>query len=170
MKIISACDKLSASNSRSDLIGAIAAGVCAGAVRSLIHALHHQLTLWAYVRWTILAIAAYFAVATLLQRFWRGVIERSVPTWVLTALLGSIIFVAVVLTSGVIKGWYDPSRVDSSLIGYILTEAKATGSVVIVLSLITLPVTATFHHARDITRAAKDWHTGSEPPSILRRQ
>ena len=166
---ISASDKPWANSSRSDLTGAIAAGLCAGAVRSLIHALHHELTLWAYARWTILAIAAYFVVATLWQRFWRGLVEPIVPTWVLTGLVGSMIFVAVILTSGVIKGWYDPSRVDSSLMGYILTEVKAAGSVFILLSLITLPVTATFHHARDIIRAAKDWHTGSEPPSILRR-
>ena len=103
MNIISASYERSPNRSRSDLTGAIAAGICAGGFRSLIHALHQELSLWAYVRWTILAIAAYFVVATLLHRFWPGLIEQSVPTWVLTALLGSIIFAAVLRRPGLLK-------------------------------------------------------------------
>ena len=167
MKVISTIEKLSANRSRVDLVGAIAAGVCAGAVRSLINALYHELNLIAYARWIVLAIAAYLIVASLSQRFWRDSLKRRIPVWILTALFGSILFVTANLMPGIIKGWHDPYRLEHSLWEYISTELAAARSVVIVLSFITLPVTAAFHYAGHIIRAIKAWHEGSEPLSIL---
>lgn len=112
-----------------------------------------------------LGVAAYFLVGVLLQRFWR---ERLGPSWILTAFFGSTLFVAVLLPPGVIKGWYDPYGVHQSFMDYILPELDAAGSVVTLLSLVTLPVTAIFHYARQIIRATKEWRDGSGPTSILR--
>jgi hypothetical protein len=167
MKVISTIEKLSANRSRVDLAGAIAAGVCAGAVTSLVNVLYHELNLMAYARWISLATAAYFAVASLSQRFWPNQLKRIVPVWLLTAFFGSMLFVAGNLIPGAIKGWHDPYRLEPSLAEYISTELDAARSVIILLSLITIPVTGAFHHAEDIIKGIKAWHEGPAPLSIL---
>src|SRR5687768_9331647 len=145
---------------------ALAAGVCAGAETALVRALHHELTLAAYARWTFLAIAAYFTVASVSQRLWPDRFKRVVPVWLLTAFFGSILFAAGNLIPGTIEGWYDPNRLERSLGEYLLTELGAAKSVVLLLNLITIPVTATSHYAGEIIRGLKDWHDGPAPPSI----
>ena len=167
MKVISTIEKLSMNRSRVDLRGAIAAGICAGAATALGNALYHELNLMAYARWIFLAVAAYFTVASLSQRFWPNQLKRIVPVWLLTAFCGSILFVTGNLIPGVIKGWYDPYRLERSLAEYISTELDAAKSVIILLSLITIPITATFHHAGHIIRSVKAWHEGPAPLSIL---
>jgi hypothetical protein len=167
MKVITTIERLSVNRSLVDLGGAIAAGVCAGAATALGNALYHELNLVTYARWIFLAIAAYFTVASLLQRFWPNQLKRIVPVWLLTAFLGSILFVACNLIPEVIKGWYDPYKLERSLAEYISTELGAAKSVIMLLSLITIPVTATFHHAGHIIRGVKAWHGGPAPLSIL---
>ena len=169
MRVISTIEKLSENRSRADLAGAMAAGVCAGAVTSLVDALYHEENLMAYAGWIFFAIAAYFTVASLTQRFWPSQLKRIVPVWLLTALFGSIIFVASNLIPGAIKGWHDPYRLERSLAEYISTELDAARSVIILLSVITIPVTGAFHHAKDIITGIKAWHEGRAPLSILGR-
>ena len=155
-----------ADTSRFDLAGAIAAGVCAGAESAVIRALYHEVTLVAYARWTFLAIAAYFTVASAAQRFWPNELRRIVPVWLLTAFFGSVFYVAGKLLPAVIKGWYHPFT-ESSLGEYISRELSAASSVVLLLLFITIPVTATFHYAAHIIRGIKAWREGPIPLSIV---
>lgn len=165
MSVMSVGEGFLANTSRNDLAGAIVAGFVAGVVRSLIAALYRDLSLWAYVRWIVVGLAAYFFVALLLQRFWR---DRLAPNWVLTSFFGSVLFVAALLGPAVITGWYDPYNVHLSFMDYFLPELDAAGRGVMLLHLVTLPITAVFHYAREIVGATKKWHAGSGPTSILR--
>lgn len=167
MKIISASDSRLASKQRIDLIGAIAAGVCAGAARSGFNALNHDPSLWAIIRWTIIAIAAYFVVAKLLQFFLMDSQKRTFPRWLLTAFAGSIVYVAALFMPTVIAGWYDPYRVEGSLTEYVLVELNSAKFPVLLFSLITLPILGVFHYFEQIRKAVRGWHSGSPPPRII---
>lgn len=166
MRVISAIEKQLAAKQRADLIGAVAAGLFAGAVRSGLNALNHDPSVSAIIRWTIIAIAAYFVVAKLLQLFWLDFQERIFPRWLLTAFVGSIVYVAALLAPSVIEGWYDPFRVNGSLTEYVLRELNSAKVTVMLLSLITLPILGAFHYFEQIWKAVKAWHSGSPPPRI----
>ena len=165
MKVISTAEKLP-EKSRVDLAGAIAAGIGAGAVTSVIDAVYQELNPMAYANCIILAIATYLTVASLAQRFWPNSLERIAPVWVLTGFFGSVLFVVASLMPSIITGWHDSFRLDRSLTEYISTEFGAASSAIIVLSFVTLPITATFHY-RGFVQAIKGWHMGAEPLSIL---
>lgn len=168
MKILNLVEKFSANCWRVDLTSAVAAGLCAGAVTSLINALYHPVNLRAYARVTILAIAAYLIIASLWQAIWGDLLKRMLPSWIVIAFYGSVLFVTVRLLPGVIKGWTDPHRVDQSLIEFISTEMAAARSVIAGLAFITLPITALFHYSGHIARAVRAWHNGPQPLSIRR--
>lgn len=166
MSVISKIARQLSTKERADLIGAFAAGVCAGAARSGLNALNHDPSLWAITRWTIIGIAAYFGVAKLLQLFWISQ-ERFFPRWLLTAFVGSMVYVAALLAPSVIDGWYDPYRGDGSLTKYVLRELNTAKFSVILLSLFTLPILAAFHYFEPILKTVKSWHSGSPPPQII---
>lgn len=147
---------LSASTARNDLAGGIVAGFSAGVVQSLLTALFRDVSLGAGVTSIFAGVAAYFLVAVLLQHFWRN---RLVPNWLLTSLVGSIVFVAAWLTPAVINGWYDLYNAHRSLTDYLLPELEAAGSAVFLFHLVTLPIAAVFHYAREIVAAAKTVRT-----------
>lgn len=167
MRIISGIGRQLAIKERADLIGGVAAGVCAGAARSGLNALNHDPSLWAITRWTMIAIAAYFGVAKLLQLFWMDSQQRIFPRWLLTAFVGSIAYVAALLAPSVIDGWSDPYRGDGSLTEYMLGKLSSAKFSVMLLSLITLPILGVFHYSEQIWKAVKAWHAGSPPPHII---
>ncbi len=145
-----------------DLACALAAGLTAGLLTSLINVLgEHRASLGRHVSFALTAITVYMAVALALHKVWTGTLRRIVPTWALIAVVGSVLYVVIDLTPGVIKGWYDPYRMEASLIKYLSTELSAARSVMVVLTVITLPVTATLYYAGEIISAVKDWHEGS---------
>ena len=125
-----------------ELAAAFAAGIVA-ALQTLLskHLYHGHIPMPFYLNNILFALLSYLAVALLLHRFWTGP-KRVVPNWILIGFLGSVLFVLIRLAPGVIGGWYDPLRSESSLLSYLLNEIDAATSVVIVLSAITLPVTA----------------------------
>jgi len=164
MSTISVIEKLLANKSKNDFAAAVAAGISAGIVESFIHALYHDLGLLDCARRITLGIAAYLIIGILVQRFWR---VQVVPGWILTALFGSILFLAALLAPGIIKGWYDPYRVQRSFMDYIFAELDAAGSGLDLLIFVNAPVIAAFHYAREIITALKEWHAGSEPTSVL---
>ena len=162
---MSVAARLLADTSRNDLAGAVVAGFSAGAVQALISALFRDLGFWTGARPIIIGVAVYLLVGLLLQRFWRN---RLAPNWVLTSLIGTILFIAALLGPAIISGWYDPYNVHQVSMDYLSPELDAARSGVILLHLVTLPVTAIFHYSREIIGATKKWHAGSEPTSILR--
>ena len=147
-----------------DPIGAIAAGICAGLVQSFLQLIFHGFNVSACARRMIIDVAAYFIVAFLLRCFWP---ERIIPRWLLTVFFGSVLSVVALFGPSVIDGWYAPQRLPQPFTDYILNELDSLRSVVILLNFVTLPVLAIFHYAPEIVRATKQWHVGSEPPSIL---
>lgn len=124
-----------------DMAAAFAAALAAALEGFLIKLLDKQyIPLPMYIEYVLLALASYLAVALLLHRFWAGLLRRVLPSWILTAFFGSILFVFIRLTPGIIGGWYDPLRLQSSLFDYISTEISAAKSVVVLLSFITIPI------------------------------
>lgn len=163
MSVISVVEKFFADTSRNDLAGAVVAGVAAGALQSLMGSLFRHLSFWAAARPIVIGLAVYLSVGFLLQRFWRN---RLAPNWFLTSLFGTILFVAALLGPAIISGWFDPHNVYRSLMDYLSPELDSAGSGVILLLFVTLPITASFHYSREMTRAVKKWHAGSEPTSL----
>jgi hypothetical protein len=141
MKSINALKKFSEGNLLADLAAASAASLTAALFTSLVNLLSQRnLKLVAHIRFILLAAASYLAIALFLHRFWAGRLRHLIPNWILIAVFGSILFTFVRLTPGIIKGWYDPLKMESSLIDYLLAEIIAARSVIIILSLLTLPV------------------------------
>ena len=152
---------------RADLAGAVAAGLCAGVVRSLSYALNHDPAPWTAARWIIIGVAAFVVVAKLLQLSWKPSLNRVIPRWIVTAFVGSILFIEALLAPRVIERWYDPFTDRSSLMRYLLAEISYHQTLIIDLTLITLPVLWAFHYAEQIAKAAGNWRSGSPPPSII---
>lgn len=148
MKLISAVKKLRGDTLLLDLLTALAAGLAAALLTSLINFQNQQrVNILAYFRFILLAVAAYSAIALLLRRVWTGLLKRIVPNWVLIAVLGSMLFVCVRLTPGIIKGWSDPLRMESTFLSYISTEIDAARSLIIILSFVTLPIAGAIYYS-----------------------
>lgn len=168
MKLANTLVRMSGNSLVVALTSAIAAGLGAGAFRSVIHRLNQQqVNPLAYVKFMLTAVAAYLVVALLLHYLWYGLCERLVPVWIPIAILGSAVFVLISLTPDVINAWYDEYRGRISLSKYILTEFYAARDVITFLSLITLPITGAIYYTIRIVQKAKAWHNPNDPPSIL---
>jgi hypothetical protein len=148
MKLINAVKASLRDNLLLDLMAALAASLIAALLTSLVNFQNqHSINIIAYTRFILLAVAAYSAIAIFLHQFWTGWLRRIVPNWVLIAFFGSLLFVCVRLAPGIIKGWYNPLRSESSFLNYISTEIDAARSVVIVLSFVTLPVAGGIYYS-----------------------
>lgn len=124
-----------------DLAAAFAAGLTGALMTLLVRFLDQQpVPVATYVKYAVLGVASYSAVALVLHRFWTGTLRRVAPAWLLTAFFGSILFVLIRLTPAVIKGWHDPLNLQPSLLDYAATEISAARSVVVFLSFVTIPV------------------------------
>lgn len=149
MKLISSVEKSAKTSLLVDLGVALAVSITAALLTSLISMLNftpRHTSFLIHAKLMLLAVFAYSAVALLLHRFWEGLLRRMVPNWILIAVFGSVVFVCADLIPGVISGWYDPLRMEPSLSKYIATEISAARSVVMFLSLVTLPVAGIVHY------------------------
>ena len=151
-----------------DLVCAIAASLCASALTFLIYLLKpHAFDILVYLKFTFTALASYCAVALILSKLWVGGLRRLVPSWIPLSIFGSTVYVALRLLPALVSGWYEPSSTRPSLSRYVEVEIDAARSVIITLSLITLPVTAIIYYGDSILRSIRRWHDGAElPPSI----
>jgi hypothetical protein len=151
-----------------DFVCALAATLCAGGFTFLVHLLKpREFDVTVFLKFLLMAATAYFAVALALSRWWVGGLRRMVPSWIPISVFGSTLFVMIRLLPAVVSGWAGPSPAGLTLSGYVGVEIDAARSVVIVLTLITLPATALFYHADSILKAVRRWHGGPEsPPSI----
>ena len=132
----------SRSTFKAELAAAVVAALSAALLTSLVNLSNqHRVNPLTYLRLTLLATAAYLVAASLLHFFWPTSFRRVIPNWILISPLGSLIFVIVQLTPGVIRGGLDPLRLEPTWSEYLLNEMDAAKSVVLVLSAITLPVT-----------------------------
>lgn len=149
--------KLSKDTLIADLASAIAASLCPTLFTSFISFQNqNKADFFAYARYFFLAITAYSVVALLLGWLWTKRLRRIIPSWIIIAFLGSILFVLVRLLPSVIKGWNDPYNMESSLLKYLLTELDSARSVVIVLSILTLPISGIIHY--NVSKFAAKYH------------
>lgn len=147
MRLIDAVKKSPNDRLLSEVVAAFAASLAAASLTSVIafHNEHHK-TFFTYIRLYLIGIVAYVAIALFLHNFWRGKLRRMIPVWIMIPVFGSLLFVFLWLTPGIVRGWYDPFRQEITFSDYLSVEADAARSVVIVLSLITLPVTGISYH------------------------
>jgi hypothetical protein len=156
---------------RDTLLPDLLAGLAAGLFVSFFDVLFafKSRTGFAAARFTVLAVLSYLAVAALLNGMWRGKLRRMIPNCILIAFAGSLLLVCVEITPGIIGGWYDPRRVDVSLLDYLAHELQAARSVVVLFSLVALPVSAITYYAGTIVEAARRWHNGADEPLSIAR-
>lgn len=151
-----------------DLACAFAASLCAGTFTFLIHLLKpREFDILTCIRFMSAALAAYFAVALILHKFWNGGLRRMLPNWILISVFGSIFFVILRLLPAVVSGWSGPTITEPSLTKYIATEIDAARNVIVLLSLITLPITAAVYYADPLIKALRRWHEGAEKSSSI---
>lgn len=148
-----------------DLASGLAAGICGAGVTSAILALDRPLSLMTHARFAVLSIASFLTIAGITNLIWRMTLRRKLLSCILIALLGSVLFTALRLVPGIIQGWTQGT--ETSLAGYLLNELDAARSVVILLTFVTLPVTAVVQYGRQIVKALGAWHEGAEPLHVL---
>jgi uncharacterized membrane protein len=151
-----------------DLLAGLVAGLCVS-LFDVLFAFKSR-TGFVVARFTLLSVLSYLAVAALLNGMWRGKLRRMVPNCILIAVAGSLLLVCMEMTPGIIGGWYDPRRVEVSLLDYLAHELQAARSVVVVLSFIALPVSAITYYAGSIVEAARRWHDGADEPLSIARK
>lgn len=157
MKLFSVIKK-PAKNLCADLVVALATSLTAAlliALFSILSFTPRHTSLLTHMRFMLLAVIAYSVTALVLHRLWAGSLRRMVPNWILIAVFGSVLLVCFDLTPAIIDGWYDPLRIESSLPDYIATEISAARSVVIALSLATLPIAAIVNYFDFIVNLVK---------------
>ena len=121
-------------------------------------------------RLVFITMMAYLVAGLVINWFWSKPLRRRIPSWVMIALLGAWL---VVVSAGVFRFYTNAlaSNVTATMFmtisSFILDKAKDGLGVFVVLSLLTLPITASVHHAGRIFRGVKCWHDGEESPSIL---
>jgi ABC-type transport system involved in cytochrome c biogenesis permease subunit len=87
MKSIKAVKKFSEDDLLVDLVVAFVAALTAALFTSLINALNQQhLNILTYIKFILLAVTAYSAIALLLNRCWTGRLRRIIPNWILIAV------------------------------------------------------------------------------------
>ena len=124
-------------------------------------------------RVVMLTTLPYLFAGMIVHWLWITRLRRRVPSWVMIALLGSLL---LVVSAGAFRFYRNALASDATTttfetIGaFILDRAKDGLGVFVVLSLFTLPITAAIYYAESIVRGARRWHEGVEPPSILRDQ
>ena len=159
MKFIDRLMEASRDTFRPELAAALAAALSAALLTSVVNLLNqHRVNPLAYLRFVFLATAAYSITACLIHLYWPTSCRRLAPNWIPISIIGSLLFVIVRLTPGVIKGWYDPLRSEESLWPYILNEIDAAKSVVIVLSAITLALAALAYYVSRMLSNARRRH------------
>ena len=137
---------------RTELAAAVSAGLAAAAVTLFFRLLRQPVPIEVYVKYFVFGIASYALAASVLHEFWTGWPSRIAPKWLLMALLGSLIFLALRLSPGIIQGWLNPLE-SQPLREYILTELTAASSVFMVLTLVTVPVAGAVYYSFSIVRA-----------------
>jgi hypothetical protein len=139
---------------RIELATALSAGAAAALVTLFTRMLNHEVAITSYIRYFLLGFAAYALAASILYQFWTGRLGRMIPRWLIMAVLGSLIFVVVQLTPGVVGGWFNPWE-SQSLPEYISTEISAASSVFILLTVVTVPVAAAVYYSFSAAKALR---------------
>lgn len=118
-----------------------------------------------------LMVALPFLVAgVIIHWLWIKPLRRIVPSWVMIALLGSLL---VVISAGAFRFYTkaiasNATPMTFETIGdFIRDNAKDGLGVFVVLSIFTLPITAAVYYAEGIRRVVRRWYNGPDPPSIL---
>lgn len=119
----------------------------------------------------LITVMPYLVAGLVIHWLWFKPLRRMLPSWVMIALLGSLL---IVLSAGTLSfytkavTWCDPTTIYETLGAFITDKAKDGLGVFVVLSLFTLPITAAVYYAGSIVRAVRHWYNGAEPPpSIL---
>jgi hypothetical protein len=122
------------------------------------------------VRVVLMATISYLIAALIIHLLWIKPLRRVIPSWLMIACLGSLL---IVVSAGAWSFYTKaaassaPASMLPTLPGFIGNRVKDGLAVVVVLSLLTLPTTATVYYAESVVRMLRRWQTGPELPSIL---
>lgn len=117
------------------------------------------------------ATIPYLIAALMIHWLWIKPLPRVLPSWLMIACLGSLL---IVVSAGALS-FYEkaaassvpPTSMLQTIPDFIRDKAKDGLGVFVVLSLLTLPFTATVYYAEHVVTVLRRWQSGPEPPSIL---
>ena len=166
---------LQSSTTRVDLVSALAAGFglsLMGLVLLNISVLRrtNPMDFFDAARIVLRVTIPYLIAGLIIHWTWTKSLRRVLPGWLMIACLGSWL---LVVSTGAWSFYTDavasntPANMLQTLPDYIRDRMKDALAGFVVLSLLTLPVTATVYYADSIVRAVRLWHTGPKPLSIL---
>ena len=164
----------SSNRARVDLTSAAAAGAClciTGLVLLKASMLDRvdPLNFSGISRVVLMTTLPYLVAGLIINRLWITRLRRTIPSWVMIALLGSLL---VVVSAGALT-FYTKSLASNAtttaftiLADFIRDKVKDGLGVFVALSLFTLPITAAVYYAGRIVGGVRHWY-GADPPSIL---
>jgi len=151
-------------------------GLLAGLAGGVSLALINQLSLdpikvrsYNQIRSVIICLVVYSLVSIAFHRLWPTPLAHVLPDWAMTAIVGSLLVVAVLLGPGVVLAWQDPRRTDPFWT-FAGNEISAASSLMLMLLIVTLPVAASVRYYTRIRRAVGLWHEGPKPMTIISRR
>lgn len=166
---------LQSSSARVDLLSALAAGFglsVVGLVLLNISAFRrlNPMDVFDVARFVLRVTIPYLIAGLIIHWTWTKPLRRVLPIWLMIACLGSWL---LVVSTGAWSFYTDavasnaPATMLRTLPDYLRDKMKDALGGLVVLSVITLPMTATVHYADSIVTAVRRWHNGPKPPNIL---
>ena len=161
-------EKLQSGETYADLAGALSTGLCTGTLVSMITSMSDsRLSLMMWVQSVTTAVACYTVCNILLHKWWTGHLRRMIPTWLLTAALGTFLFICITVVPDAIAAWGSPQRVEATLSEFILVRLEDARSVLMAFGFIALLIMATFHYGSTLAMAIRKWHYGGDELSAF---
>lgn len=166
---------LHSSSARVDLVSALAAGAglsLMGLVLLNISLLRrtNPMDFFDAARIVLRVTTPYLIAGLIIHWTWTKPLRRVLPSWLMIACLGSWL---LVVSTGAWSFYTDavasnaPATMLQTLPDYLRDKMKDALGGFVVLSLLTLPMTATVYYSKSIVIAVRRWHTGPTPLSIL---
>lgn len=106
----------------------------------------------------------YLAAGLIVHALWKKRLRCAISSWIMIALLGAMF---VVVSAGA-WSFYTHGLAFEALADFIRDKIKDGLGVFVILSLLTLPITAAMYYSERIVKGVKRWYLyGAEPPSIV---
>ena len=117
-----------------------------------------------FVRLVLITMIPYLVAGLIVRLLGTKPLRQAIPSWIMIALLGSMF---VVVSAGAWRFYTDGLQLET-LADFIRDKVNDGLGVFVILSLLTLPITAAVYYSKRIVRGVKRWYFyGAEPPSSL---
>jgi hypothetical protein len=121
-------------------------------------------------RVVLMTTMPYLVAGLVIHLLWIKSLRRPIPSWIMIALLGAWL---VVVSAGALRFYTNANASNAApttletIVDFIRDKTRDGLGVFVVLSLFTLPITASVYYAGSVVTAVRRWHNGPEPMSML---